>query len=58
MDFTFTEEQETISKLARDVLERRATPERLASTCWALRCRSRWAATVVVSSSSACCWPK
>jgi alkylation response protein AidB-like acyl-CoA dehydrogenase len=29
MDFTFTEEQETISKLARDVLERRATPERL-----------------------------
>ncbi len=29
MDFTFTEEQETISKLARDLLERRATPERL-----------------------------
>jgi 3-oxocholest-4-en-26-oyl-CoA dehydrogenase beta subunit len=29
MDFTFTEEQQTISKLARDVLERRATPERL-----------------------------
>jgi 3-oxocholest-4-en-26-oyl-CoA dehydrogenase beta subunit len=29
MDFTFTEEQETISKLARDVLERRATPEHL-----------------------------
>ena len=29
MDFTFTDEQETISKLARDVLERRATPERL-----------------------------
>ncbi len=29
MDFTFTEEQETISKLARDVLERRASPERL-----------------------------
>ncbi len=29
MDFTFTEEQETIRKLARDVLERRATPERL-----------------------------
>jgi 3-oxocholest-4-en-26-oyl-CoA dehydrogenase beta subunit len=29
MDFTFTEEQETTSKLARDVLERRATPERL-----------------------------
>jgi 3-oxocholest-4-en-26-oyl-CoA dehydrogenase beta subunit len=29
MDFTFTEEQETISKLARDVLQRRATPERL-----------------------------
>ncbi len=29
MDFTFTEEQETVSKLARDVLERRATPERL-----------------------------
>jgi 3-oxocholest-4-en-26-oyl-CoA dehydrogenase beta subunit len=29
MDFTFTEEQETISKLARDVLERRATSERL-----------------------------
>ncbi|MGO8967584.1 hypothetical protein [Mycobacterium sp.] len=24
MDFTFTEEQETISKLARDVFERRA----------------------------------
>ena len=30
MDFTFTEEQETISKLARDLFERRATPERLA----------------------------
>jgi 3-oxocholest-4-en-26-oyl-CoA dehydrogenase beta subunit len=30
MDFTFTEEQETVRKLARDVLERRATPERLA----------------------------
>jgi alkylation response protein AidB-like acyl-CoA dehydrogenase len=29
MDFTFTEEQETISKLARDLFERRATPERL-----------------------------
>jgi alkylation response protein AidB-like acyl-CoA dehydrogenase len=29
MDFTFTEEQETVRKLARDVLERRATPERL-----------------------------
>ncbi|OBB62694.1 acyl-CoA dehydrogenase family protein [Mycobacterium sp. 852014-50255_SCH5639931] len=29
MDFTFTEEQETISKLARGLLERRATPERL-----------------------------
>jgi 3-oxocholest-4-en-26-oyl-CoA dehydrogenase beta subunit len=29
MDFTFTEEQETISKLARDVFERRATPEHL-----------------------------
>jgi 3-oxocholest-4-en-26-oyl-CoA dehydrogenase beta subunit len=29
MEFTFTEEQETVSKLARDVLERRATPERL-----------------------------
>ena len=29
MDFTFTEEQETVGKLARDVLERRATPERL-----------------------------
>jgi 3-oxocholest-4-en-26-oyl-CoA dehydrogenase beta subunit len=29
MDFTFTEEQETVSKLARDVLERRVTPERL-----------------------------
>jgi 3-oxocholest-4-en-26-oyl-CoA dehydrogenase beta subunit len=29
MDFTFTEEQETISKLARDIFERRATPERL-----------------------------
>ena len=29
MDFTFTEEQQTISKLARDVFERRATPERL-----------------------------
>src|SRR5436305_12532511 len=29
MDFTFTEDQETISKLARDVLERRATPEGL-----------------------------
>ncbi|WP_055398794.1 MULTISPECIES: acyl-CoA dehydrogenase family protein [unclassified Mycobacterium] len=30
MDFTFTEEQETISKLARDLFERRAAPERLA----------------------------
>jgi 3-oxocholest-4-en-26-oyl-CoA dehydrogenase beta subunit len=30
MDFTFTEEQETIAKLARDIFERRATPERLA----------------------------
>jgi alkylation response protein AidB-like acyl-CoA dehydrogenase len=29
MDFTFTEEQETISILARDVFERRATPDRL-----------------------------
>jgi 3-oxocholest-4-en-26-oyl-CoA dehydrogenase beta subunit len=29
MDFTFTEEQQTISKLARELLERRATPERL-----------------------------
>ena len=29
MDFTFSEEQETISKLARDLFERRATPERL-----------------------------
>ena len=29
MDFTFTEEQETITKLARDLFERRATPERL-----------------------------
>jgi 3-oxocholest-4-en-26-oyl-CoA dehydrogenase beta subunit len=29
MDFTFTEEQDTISKLARELFERRATPERL-----------------------------
>ena len=29
MDFTFTEEQETISKLAREIFERRATPDRL-----------------------------
>ncbi|MCV7257554.1 acyl-CoA dehydrogenase family protein [Mycobacterium shimoidei] len=29
MDFTFTEEQETIAKLARDLFEHRATPERL-----------------------------
>ena len=29
MDFTFTEEQESISKLARDLFERRATAERL-----------------------------
>src|SRR5271156_2343458 len=29
MDFTFTEEQETISTLAREVFERRATPDRL-----------------------------
>jgi alkylation response protein AidB-like acyl-CoA dehydrogenase len=29
MDFTFTEEQATISKLAREIFERRATPERL-----------------------------
>ncbi len=29
MDFTFTEEQETIAKLAREIFERRATAERL-----------------------------
>ncbi len=29
MDFTFTEEQETITKVARQLFERRATPERL-----------------------------
>jgi 3-oxocholest-4-en-26-oyl-CoA dehydrogenase beta subunit len=29
MDFTFSEDQETIAKLARDLFERRATPERL-----------------------------
>jgi 3-oxocholest-4-en-26-oyl-CoA dehydrogenase beta subunit len=29
MDFTFTEEQATVAKLARDLFERRATPERL-----------------------------
>jgi len=29
MDFTFTEEQETIAKLARELFERRATQERL-----------------------------
>jgi hypothetical protein len=29
MDFSFTEEQETNSKLARELFERRATPERL-----------------------------
>jgi alkylation response protein AidB-like acyl-CoA dehydrogenase len=29
MDFTFSEEQETISKLARKLFERRVTPERL-----------------------------
>lgn len=29
MDFSFTEEQETIAKLARDLFERRATPDRL-----------------------------
>jgi 3-oxocholest-4-en-26-oyl-CoA dehydrogenase beta subunit len=29
MDFTFTEEQETIAKVARQLFERRATPERL-----------------------------
>src|SRR5947209_17095064 len=29
MDFTFTEGQETIAKVARDIFERRATPERL-----------------------------
>ncbi len=29
MDFTFTEEQETIAELARQLLEHRATPERL-----------------------------
>ncbi|HEX5254767.1 MAG TPA: acyl-CoA dehydrogenase family protein [Mycobacterium sp.] len=29
MDFSFTEEQETITKLARDLFQRRATPERL-----------------------------
>jgi alkylation response protein AidB-like acyl-CoA dehydrogenase len=31
MDFSFTEEQETIAKLARDLFERRATPDRLAA---------------------------
>jgi 3-oxocholest-4-en-26-oyl-CoA dehydrogenase beta subunit len=30
MDFTFTEEQATVGKLARDLFERRATPDRLA----------------------------
>src|SRR6478672_4218288 len=29
MDFTFTEEQETIAKVARQLFERRATPEHL-----------------------------
>src|SRR5690349_5718611 len=29
MDFTFTEEQETIAKIARQLFEHRATPERL-----------------------------
>lgn len=29
MDFTFTEEQETIAKLARELFDRRATPDRL-----------------------------
>ncbi|SPM31222.1 acyl-CoA dehydrogenase family protein [Mycobacterium terramassiliense] len=29
MDFTFTEEQETIAKLARELFERRAAPDRL-----------------------------
>ncbi|HTY33623.1 acyl-CoA dehydrogenase family protein [Mycobacterium sp.] len=29
MDFTFTEEQEAIAELAREIFERRATPERL-----------------------------
>jgi alkylation response protein AidB-like acyl-CoA dehydrogenase len=29
MDFTFSDEQETIAKVARDLFERRATPERL-----------------------------
>lgn len=29
MDFTFTEEQETIAKVARELFERRTTPERL-----------------------------
>ncbi|OBA77973.1 hypothetical protein A9W99_25700 [Mycobacterium sp. 1164966.3] len=29
MGFTFSEEQETIAKLVRDLFERRATPERL-----------------------------
>jgi 3-oxocholest-4-en-26-oyl-CoA dehydrogenase beta subunit len=29
MDFTFSEEQETVAKVARDLFERRATPERL-----------------------------
>jgi 3-oxocholest-4-en-26-oyl-CoA dehydrogenase beta subunit len=29
MDFTFTEEQETIAKVARQIFEHRATPERL-----------------------------
>ena len=29
MDFTFTEEQETVGKVARQLFEARATPERL-----------------------------
>ena len=29
MDFTFTEEQETVAKVARDLFERRAAPEHL-----------------------------
>ncbi|NLE79125.1 MAG: acyl-CoA dehydrogenase, partial [Rhodococcus sp.] len=29
MDFTFTEEQETVAKVARQLFEHRATPEHL-----------------------------
>jgi alkylation response protein AidB-like acyl-CoA dehydrogenase len=64
MDFTFSEEQETIATLARDLFERRATRltelesrgTRYDSELW----RELAAADLlgVALSNCACCWPR